>query len=82
MGQTFKDFLQEDVAADVAKLQADIANTDAAIQQRTASLVTQRQRLQKMLAMKMKQKEQEDKQKGQQQQAAQQPATPGQVPPQ
>ena len=84
MSKSFTQFLEEDAAADVAKLQADIANTDIAIQQRTSGLVAQRQRLQKMLAIKMKQKEAEDKKNGQQQQQNQQhpagtPAVPGQT---
>lgn len=63
---TFKEFLQEDATTDVAKIQSDIAQLDAAILQKTAPLTAQRQRLQKMLVIKQKQKEQEDKQKGQQ----------------
>jgi hypothetical protein len=60
---SFKQFLSivnEDASADVAKLQSDIATIDAAINQKTGPLLMQRQRLQKMLAIKQKQQETEN----------------------
>jgi hypothetical protein len=85
MSLSFKEYLlTENATADVAKLQADIATLDAAIQQKTAPLVQQRMRLQKMLVVKQKQKQAEDakvkQQAGQSGSTQQQPAgTPGMV---
>lgn len=72
MTVSFKQFLEEDVTADIAKLQADVGAIDTAITQRTANLVAQRARLQKMLALKQKAAQAEAQRAGKQQ--AQQPA--------
>lgn len=56
---TFKDFLdmiQEDLDADLTKLQSDLSNIDMMINQRTAPLLAQKQRIQKMLQQKQNQR--------------------------
>jgi hypothetical protein len=80
---SFKQFLSivnEDASSDIAKIQADIATIDAAINQKTSPLLMQRQRLQKMLVVKQKQKEAEDV-RTQQQQAAKSKEQATQTPP-
>lgn len=71
MAISFKEFLEEDAAADVAKLQSDIAQIDVAIQQRTSSLTSRRIQLQKQLMLKQKQAQAEANSKGQQPQGQQ-----------
>lgn len=61
---TFKAYLSildEDLSSDITKLQGDISTIDTQITQRTNNLVQQKQRLQKMLAVKQQQKEVEDR---------------------
>lgn len=73
---TFRQYLsilEEDTAQDIEKLQADISTLDATINQRTAPLVQQKQRLTKLLMQKQKQKEQEDSRTAAKPGATQQP---------
>lgn len=57
----FREFLAlwEDAAAEVAKVQGDIAKTDAAINQRTMTLKQRREQLVKQLALAQRKAEQE-----------------------
>lgn len=83
---TFKTFLRildEDVNSDISKLQADISMLDTEITKRTQPLMLQKQRLQKLLAVKQRQQQAETKKQGapnndqQQQQQSNQTTTPG-----
>lgn len=84
---TFKTFLRildEDVNSDISKLQADISMLDTEITKRTQPLLLQKQRLQKLLAVKQRQQQAETKKQGtpnndqqQQQQQSNQTTTPG-----
>lgn len=85
---TFKDFLSivnEDAAADVMKLQAEIGAVDAQLNQRTQPLMQRKQQLQKLLMIKQKQQQAEQAKAGntatdpnaQQAQAGNATTTPG-----
>lgn len=71
---SFRDFLSivtEDVTQEVQKLESQLADIDAAINQKTGPLLQQRQRVQKLLAAK-KQQQQVEQDRLRQQQAKQQ----------
>lgn len=83
---TFKTFLRildEDLGGDITKLQADISMLDTEISKRTQPLMLQKQRLQRLLAVKQKQQQAEVKKQGptndqqQPQQQSSQATTPG-----
>ena len=59
--KTYLSILDEDLSSDITKLQGHISTIDTQITQRTNNLVQQKQRLQKMLAVKQQQKEVEDR---------------------
>lgn len=79
--KTFLRILDEDLGGDITKLQADISMLDTEISKRTQPLMLQKQRLQKLLAVKQKQQQSELKKQGpekdQQQQQSSQATTPG-----
>lgn len=60
----FLDYIEEDLGGDITKLQADISMLDTEISKRTQPLMLQKQRLQKMLAIKQKQQQTELKRQG------------------
>ena len=79
MKPTFKEFvdnpstehLNEDLDADIVRLQSDISMIDQQIQQRTAPLIARKQQLTKTLLQKQKQRQSQMKQPQQQQQQPQ-----------
>lgn len=55
--KTFLQIIDEDLGGDIAKLQADLSNIDVQITQKTAPLIAQKQRLEKLLFQKRKEQQ-------------------------